>query len=170
MLLHFLYLASNKGRPMQNNFGATVRLFKMVFKCGKATWYKGVGIRIEHCQRNPLLGSPVCFYSQPLLMSLKKGHIHNQKRPHTNWGHIQNFNVEKWSDKIALFLDYFGFHRGFLWQCSIVIPTPLYHIASPHLKTILNKPYRSPKVVLHRPPLIWGQIQKMEYPHMLQAG
>ena len=23
-VLHFLYLASNKGRPMQNNFGATV--------------------------------------------------------------------------------------------------------------------------------------------------
>ena len=106
------------------------------------------------------LGSPVCFYSEPLLMSLKKGHIHNQKRPHTNRGHIQNFNVEKWSDKSALFLIILGFYRGFLWQCSILIPTPLYHVALPHLKTILKSRTVAPKLFCIGLPLFEARYRK----------
>ena len=106
------------------------------------------------------LGSPVCFYSEPLLMSLKKGHIHNQKRPHTNRGHIQNFNVQKWSDKSALFLIILGFYRGFLWQCSILIPTPLYHVALPHLKTILKSRTVAPKLFCIGLPLFEARYRK----------
>ena len=93
-------------------------------------------------------------------MSLKKGHIHNQKRPHTNWGHIQNFNVEKWSDKSALFLIILGFYRWFLWQCSILIPTPLYHVALLHLKTILKSRTVAPKLFCIGLPLFEARYRK----------
>ena len=42
-----------RGGQCRTTLGLRYGLFKMVFKCGKATWYKGVGITIEHCQRNP---------------------------------------------------------------------------------------------------------------------
>ena len=42
-----------RGGRCRTTLGLRYGLFKMVFKCGEAMWYKGVGITIEHCQRNP---------------------------------------------------------------------------------------------------------------------
>ena len=56
--------------------------------------------------------------------------------------------------------DYFGFHRGFLWQCSILIPTPLYHVALPHLKTILKSRTVAPKLFCIGLPLFEARYRK----------
>ena len=71
----------------------------------------------------------------------------------------------KWSDKIALFLIILGFYRGFLRQCSILIPTPLYHVALPHLKTILKSRTVAPKLFCIGLPLFEARYRKWSSLH-----
>ena len=76
---------------------------------------------------------------------------------------MQNFTAEKWADKIALFIDNFGFLSGFFWHWTIALPSPTSHLAMLHSKIILSDPNRRVKVVLHRLFLILKPMQKMEY-------
>ena len=59
--------------------------------------------------------------------------------------------------------DYFGFLSWISLTMFYSYTHPLVPCCFAALKNHFEEPYRSPKVVLHRPPLIWGQIQKMEY-------
>ena len=61
---------------------------------------------------------------------------------------MQNFTAEKWADKIALFIDNFGFLSGFFWHWTIALPSPTSHLAMLHSKIILSDPNRRVKVVL----------------------
>lgn len=77
---------------------------------------------------------------------------------------MQNFTAEKWADKIALFIDNFGFLSGFFWHWTIALPSPTSHLAMLHSKIILSDPNRRVKVVLHRLFLILRPMQNLVYP------
>ena len=53
-------------------------------------------------------------FQQQLQHPLQKKPMQNQKKAAPKKKPMQNFTPEKWSDKIALFLDIFGFLSGFL--------------------------------------------------------
>jgi len=46
-------------------------------------------------------------------IQLQKKPMQNQKMPIQQKKPMQNFTAEKWADKIALFIDNFGFLSGF---------------------------------------------------------
>ena len=93
----------------------------------------------------------------------KKSRCRTKKKPIQQKKPMQKFTAEKWADKIALFIDNFGFLSGFFWHWTIALPTPTSHLAMLHSKIILSDPNRRVKVVLHRLFLILKPMQKMEY-------
>ena len=72
---------------------------------------------------------------------------------------MQNFTAEKWADKIALFIDNFGFLSGFFWHWTIALPSPTSHLAMLHSKIILSDPNRRVKVVLIGFSLFWSRCR-----------
>ena len=89
--------------------------------------------------------------------------MQNQKKPIQQKKPMQNFTAEKWADKIALFIDIFGFLSGFFWHWTIALPSPTSHLAMLHSKIILSDPNRRVKVVLHRLFLILKPMQNLGY-------
>ena len=89
--------------------------------------------------------------------------MQNQKKPIQQKKPMQNFTAEKWADKIALFIDNFGFLSGFFWHWTIALPSPTSHLAMLHSKIILSDPNRRVKVVLHRLFLILKPMQNLGY-------
>ena len=78
-------------------------------------------------------------------------------RPHTE------FQCREMVRQNCPVFDYFGFLSWISLTMFYSYTHPLVPCCFAALKNHFEEPYRSPKVVLHRPPLIWGQIQKMEY-------
>ena len=72
---------------------------------------------------------------------------------------MQNFTAEKWANKIALFIDNFGFLSGFFWHWTIALPSPTSHLAMLHSKIILSDPNRRVKVVLIGFSLFWSRCR-----------
>ena len=85
--------------------------------------------------------------------------MQNQKKPIQQKKPMQNFTAEKWADKIALFIDNFGFLSGFFWHWTIALPSPTSHLAMLHSKIILSDPNRRVKVVLIGFSLFWSQCR-----------
>ena len=85
--------------------------------------------------------------------------MQNQKKPIQQKKPMQNFTAEKWADKIALFIDNFGFLSGFFWHWTIALPSPTSHLAMLHSKIILSDPNRRVKVVLIGFSLFWGRCR-----------
>ena len=52
-------------------------------------------------------------FQQQLQHPITKKPMQNQKKPIQQKKPMQNFTAEKWADKIALFIDNFGFLSGF---------------------------------------------------------
>ena len=82
--------------------------------------------------------------------------MQNQKKPIQQKKPMQNFTAEKWADKIALFIDNFGFLSGFFWHWTIALPSPTSHLAMLHSKIILSDPNRRVKVVCIGFSLFWS--------------
>ena len=85
--------------------------------------------------------------------------MQNQKKPIQQKKPMQNFTAEKWADKIALFIDNFGFLSGFFWHWTIALPSPTSHLAMLHSKIILSDPNRRVKVVLIGFSLFWSRCR-----------
>ena len=83
--------------------------------------------------------------------------MQNQKKPIQQKKPMQNFTAEKWADKIALFIDNFGFLSGFFWHWTIALPSPTSHLAMLHSKIILSDPNRRVKVVCIGFSLFWSR-------------
>ena len=85
--------------------------------------------------------------------------MQNQKKPIQQKKPMQNFTAEKWADKIALFIDNFGFLSGFFWHWTIALPSPTSHLAMLHSKIILSDPNRRVKVVCIGFSLFWSRCR-----------
>ena len=92
-------------------------------------------------------------------IQLQKKPMQNQKKPIQQKKPMQNFTAEKWADKIALFIDNFGFLSGFFWHWTIALPSPTSHLAMLHSKIILSDPNRRVKVVLIGFSLFWSRCR-----------